>query len=61
MSDFLAAVGLVLVLEGIVFAAGPELAKRAMESAMEAPDMMLRIVGIVTAVLGLLVVWLVRG
>jgi uncharacterized protein YjeT (DUF2065 family) len=61
MNDFLAAIGLVLVIEGLIFAAGPEMAKRAMASALETPDGILRIVGIVTAVIGLAVVWLVRG
>ena len=61
MNDFLVALGLVLVLEGLVFAAGPGMAKRAMASALDTPDSLLRIVGIVTAVVGLVVVWLVRG
>lgn len=61
MTDFLAALGLVLVLEGLIFAAGPGLAKQAMASALETPDSVLRLVGLVTAVIGLIVVWLVRG
>ncbi|MBN8956123.1 MAG: DUF2065 domain-containing protein [Rhizobiales bacterium] len=61
MSDFFAAVGLVFVIEGLLFAAFPEPAKRAMASAMETPDTALRIIGIASAVLGVLVVWLVRG
>jgi uncharacterized protein YjeT (DUF2065 family) len=61
MTDFLVALGLVLVFEGIVFAAGPGAAKQAMASVLETPDSVLRIVGIVSAVIGLLVVWLVRG
>ncbi|MGD9846274.1 MAG: DUF2065 domain-containing protein [Variibacter sp.] len=61
MSDFFAAVGLVFVIEGLLFAAFPGPAKQAMASAMETPDTALRIIGIATAVLGVLVVWLVRG
>jgi uncharacterized protein YjeT (DUF2065 family) len=61
MNDFLAALGLVLVLEGLIFAAGPGLAKQAMASAMETPEPVLRLVGVVTAVVGLVVVWIVRG
>jgi uncharacterized protein YjeT (DUF2065 family) len=37
------------------------MAKRAMASALETPDTMLRIVGIASAVIGLLLVWVVRG
>ncbi len=61
MSDFLVALGLVLVLEGLLFAAFPGAGKRAMASALETPEPTLRVVGIVSAVVGLLAVWLVRG
>jgi uncharacterized protein len=60
MSDFLIALGLVFAIEGLVFAAFPGAAKRAMASALETPDSVLRIVGIVSAVIGVLVIWLVR-
>jgi len=61
MSDFLVALGLVFVLEGIVFAAGPGAAKRAIASVLEMPDSALRVIGLVSAVFGVVVVWLVRG
>jgi uncharacterized protein YjeT (DUF2065 family) len=61
MSDFLVAVGLVFAIEGLLFAAFPGPAKQAMASAMETPDATWRIIGIVSAVLGVLVVWLVRS
>ena len=61
MSDFLVAVGLLFALEGLTFAAFPGAAKRAMASVMETPETTLRIVGIVSALLGVQVVWFVRG
>ena len=61
MSDFLVALGLVFVIEGIVFAAFPEKAKRAITAVLETPDSTLRLVGLASAVLGLLLVWLIRG
>ena len=61
MLDFLVAIGLVFVIEGIVFAASPGMAKRAMAHVVETPDNMLRLIGIVCAVVGVLLVWLVRG
>ncbi|MEA2934939.1 MAG: uncharacterized protein QOD74_1585 [Variibacter sp.] len=61
MSDFIVAIGLVFVLEGLVFAAFPGNAKRAMASALEMPDQALRLVGLLSAVLGVLAIWLVRG
>jgi uncharacterized protein len=61
MSDFLAALGLVFVIEGLVFAAFPNQAKRAMMSVMETPETSLRLIGLGSALIGVLVVWLVRG
>ncbi len=61
MTDFLVALGLVLVIEGLVFTAGPGMAKRAMASVLETPDSVLRVVGLVTALVGLLLIWLLRG
>ena len=61
MEDFLAALGLVFVIEGLVFAAFPGHAKRAMATVVETPETSLRVIGIGSAVVGLVVVWLVRG
>ena len=61
MSEFLVALGLVLVIEGLIFAAMPGPAKRALASIMESPDQFLRMVGIVSAVAGLVIIWLVRS
>jgi len=61
MSDFLAAIGLVFVIEGLMFAAFPLGAKRAIAAALAVPDSQLRIVGVVSAAIGVVVVWLVRG
>jgi len=60
MGDFLAAFGLVFVIEGLIFAALPGPAKRAMMSVIETPEQTLRLIGIGSAVGGLIVVWLVR-
>ena len=61
MSDFLIALGLVFAIEGLVFAAFPATVKRAMTHAMETTDGALRIVGIVSALVGIALIWLVRG
>jgi len=60
MSDFLAAFGLVFVIEGVLFAAFPLGAKRAMIAALDVSDGGMRIVGLVSALVGVLIVWLVR-
>jgi uncharacterized protein YjeT (DUF2065 family) len=61
MSDFLVAIGLVFALEGILFAAFPGPVKQAMAHVSDTPDSTLRIIGIVSAVIGVVLVWLIRG
>jgi hypothetical protein len=61
MADFLVALGLVFAIEGLIFAAFPGSAKQAMTAVLESPDGLLRIIGIVSAVIGVILVWLVRG
>ncbi len=60
MSDFLAALGLVFVIEGVLFAAFPLGAKRAMVAVLDMPDSGVRIAGLVSALVGVVIVWLVR-
>jgi uncharacterized protein YjeT (DUF2065 family) len=60
MSDFLAAIGLVFVIEGVLFAAFPLSAKRAMAAVLDMPDYPLRIAGLGAALVGVVIVWLVR-
>jgi hypothetical protein len=61
ISDFLVAIGLVLAIEGILFAAFPGPLKRAMAHVTETPDGALRLMGIASAVAGVVLVWLIRG
>jgi uncharacterized protein YjeT (DUF2065 family) len=61
MYDFLVALGLVFVIEGLIFAAFPGKAKHAVTAVLETPDSVLRAVGLASALVGLLVVWLIRG
>jgi uncharacterized protein YjeT (DUF2065 family) len=61
VSDFLAAVGLMLVFEGLVYGAFPWLAKRMAREVTAMPDTLLRNIGTAAIALGVLVVWLVRG
>jgi uncharacterized protein YjeT (DUF2065 family) len=61
MTDFLVAFGLVFVIEGLVFAAFPGHAKKAIASVLDTPDTSLRVIGLGSAVLGLILVWLTRG
>jgi uncharacterized protein YjeT (DUF2065 family) len=61
MSDFIVALGLFFALEGLVLAAFPESAKHMMKSVLASPNGQLRIAGIASAIIGVLIVWLVRG
>jgi uncharacterized protein YjeT (DUF2065 family) len=61
MSDLVVAIGLVLAIEGLIFAAFPGAAKRMAAQALDSPEASLRIAGVVSAILGVLLVWLVRG
>ena len=61
MSDFVVAIGLVLAIEGLIFAAFPQAAKRLAANALASPDGSLRIAGVVAAILGVALIWLVRG
>jgi uncharacterized protein YjeT (DUF2065 family) len=61
MTDFIAALGLVLVIEGLAFAAFPAATKRAMSVLFETPEAQLRAVGVVSAIMGVFVVWMARG
>jgi len=53
-ADFLIGLGILFVLEGLLFAASPAWMRRAMKSALATPDNILRVVGIGSAVAGLI-------
>lgn len=61
MKDLIAALGLVLVIEGLVWALSPAFGRRLLSAASEMPESTLRLVGAVAVALGVLIVWLVRG
>jgi hypothetical protein len=61
MSEVVAAIGLVLVLEGVLYALFPEFMKRMAQQATQTPGDTLRVAGVISAALGVALVWLVRG
>ncbi|MEM8878581.1 MAG: DUF2065 domain-containing protein [Pseudomonadota bacterium] len=61
MTDLIVALGLVLIIEGLLYAAAPGLVRR---MAMEVPhiaEQSLRLGGVIAIAIGVFVVWLVRG
>ena len=61
MSDLAVGLGLVLVIEGLIWALAPSLGLRMLTAAASAPQQSLRLAGIAAVVAGFAIVWLVRG
>lgn len=61
MSDLVSAIGLVLVLEGAMYALAPATMRDMLSRLATTPDDVLRTAGLVAAVAGVLVVWIVRA
>jgi hypothetical protein len=61
MTDLATAIGLVLVIEGVVYALFPEAARRALAIVMEQPIGTLRLGGLVAIALGFGIVWAARS
>ncbi|TIU72330.1 MAG: DUF2065 family protein [Mesorhizobium sp.] len=61
MQDFLAAIGLVLVIEGLVYGGFPALARKLAAEVLSMPENVLRIGGLVAIAVGVGIVWLIRG
>ena len=61
MTDFIVALGLVLAIEGFLYAAFPEQMKAMLDAARTMPAQTLRIGGLAAFVIGVGVVWIVRS
>ncbi|MBK5199578.1 MAG: DUF2065 family protein [Methyloceanibacter sp.] len=61
MSDLAVAFGLVLVIEGSLWALSPMLGRKLLQATAEMPESSLRMAGALAVAAGVLVVWIVRG
>ncbi len=61
MRDLVTALGLVLVIEGLLYAANPAGLKRMMSMAMEMSEQSMRTGGFIAFGLGFVIVWLARS
>ncbi len=61
MSSLIVALGLVLVIEGTLWALAPWLGRRLLQVAAESPEANLRLAGAGAVAFGVLMIWLVRG
>ena len=60
MIELVAAFGLALAIEGLLFASFPNAMRKAMMDAAASPTERVRVVGLVSAVVGVVVVWIAR-
>jgi uncharacterized protein YjeT (DUF2065 family) len=61
MTDLIIGIGLVLVIEGLLWALAPGFALRLLQLAAATPEQQLRTGGAVAVAAGVLLVWLVRA
>jgi uncharacterized protein len=60
MSQLFVALGLVFVVEGLFFAAFPGPARRSAVAILETPEQALRVIGVISAAIGVFVIWMTR-
>lgn len=61
IKEFVFAIGLVLAFEGLLCAAFPGAMRKAMLEASQLPESPMRLVGLVSAVLGIALLWLIKA
>lgn len=61
MTDLFVAIGLAITLEGILYALFPDAMKRMMMQVLATPSNTVRGAGITAAIIGVGLVWLIRG
>jgi uncharacterized protein YjeT (DUF2065 family) len=61
MSDLAVALGLVLVIEGTLWALAPGLGRKFLQATAEMPESNLRLAGAVAVAAGVALIWLIRG
>jgi len=61
MSDLAVALGLVLVIEGSLWALSPRLGRKLLQASAGMPEGSLRLAGTLAVACGVLIIWFVRG
>ncbi len=61
MNDLLVALGLVFVIEGLLWGLAPKTAVNLLEAASQMPERTLSLYGWVAVIVGVVIVWFVRG
>lgn len=60
ITDIVVGLGLLFFFEGLILAGAPAWLKRAMEAALATSDWTLRVIGLISALCGLVLVWYAR-
>lgn len=60
MTDFLTALGLAVVIEGVCYALFPDAMKKMMLQVLAQPSTVLRSAGLFAATVGIILIWLIR-
>lgn len=61
VQDILTGIALVLVIEGLVYALAPSLVERLLEALREIPVEQRRMLGLLTTLTGVVLLWVLRG
>lgn len=61
MNDLFVGLGLVLVIEGLIWALAPHFGLQMLEVAAHTPENRLRTGGAIAVAIGVFIVWLIRG
>lgn len=61
MTDLLVGLGMVFVIEGLLWALAPGLGARLLQAMAQAPETTVRTAGAVAVAIGVFIVWLARG
>jgi uncharacterized protein YjeT (DUF2065 family) len=61
VSDLVVGIGLVLVIEGLIWALAPAAGMRMLAAAASTPQQALRLAGLASVAVGVALVWLIRG
>jgi len=61
MSDLIVAIGLAITIEGALYALFPDAMKRMISMVLTLPSQQIRLAGLMAAMFGVGIVWLVRG
>lgn len=60
MTELLAAVALIFVIEGLIYALFPDMVRRMMTAALATDPRLLRVLGATSAVTGVILVWIIK-